>query len=40
MELSRKLDEFSVEVSQVEQYDPYTIDNDEILPVNGFRLVR
>ena len=26
--------------AQVEQYDPYTIDNDEILPVNGFRLVR
>ena len=26
--------------TQVEQYDPYTIDNDEILPVNGFRLVR
>ena len=26
--------------TQVEQYNPYTIDYDEILPVNGFRLVR
>ena len=29
-----------VKRTQVEQYDPYTIDYDEILPVNGFRLVR
>ena len=29
-----------VMTNQVEQYDQYTIDNDEILPVNGFRLVR
>ena len=26
--------------TQVEQNDPYTIDYGEILPVNGFRLVR
>ena len=26
--------------AQVEQYDPYRIDYDEILPINGFRLVR
>ena len=34
------LTEVIAETSQVEQYDQYTIDNDEILPVNGFRLVR
>ena len=26
--------------TQVEQYDPYTIEYGELLPVNGFRIVR